>query len=1507
MKLKDSAGYLAGLTLLLSLGFLVLWEFWLESLILVDYLEIEVHKNFMDRWTFVVSCLAIVCLSLVLPFRSMKATADEMKALETALRGEQALSKIFFTVDNSVILVIDTSNKIIQINQKTTHLLGFKEDEMVGKDWIALLVNEKIRDGIKTQYKQFVSDKNQNFIRFTASIKTKSGSEKMIDWQCSPLKDEKGRIYGSINSGQDISEQLRLRNELSHIKGQYEPQLKKLAADLNFNKKKYHSEAIKIANARARFKFWLDLESALIGLSPSQISNPDEVKKGIKKALQLLGELSNVDQGYIFKFTQDGTHMVNTHLWVSGEPMMEPDSNEEFALDNYPWFKNKIFKKDVIHIPKITEMAKEAESEKEVYLSQGIKSMINAPIIHEDSVLGYIGFESSQNERVWDIDEINVIKVVARLISNIWNPLSSSEPQPEVGTPEQADAPELADVPELSLEDIPINLEPAQTSTEEESFSLESELELAKAGSEKELTEKLGAMEKAHSQLLSELNERKQTESDLRASRDSIEIELGEKSLQLEKLLAEAGADTQEKPQMGRDMKKSVKESKLEAPAHSSKSGEGKSGTLEKEEMRGALQKKEAELAAMQSQLKSKAGGLMASEVQEFKTKIAEKDTEIKTLRKNFEEEHSAKNKLEEKLKEVENSITQQKEEMESLQETNSELEAELEELRNTHGEIDSSAEKLEDTQQELESLEIANEQLMTDIEDKNYLIDEAKEKATRYEQMDLPIFTLDENGVIITWNRTAASLTGYISELALELPISFMFANKDEFDFENEFLAPLRENSKLRIEVPIKIAKGTVFNGLISVASFKDKNDVVSNLGFFVNLSDAENKDESDSIKSQFATLLGNSGLILANLSPDYRITDTNEKAEAALQWDKESILDKNFFEMTLAEDNWEEVFADIQSRMDTQATVDLETHTTTDDETGRTFLWNLVKEIDPGDESIKGILAIAQDVTDLRNAQNDIGGIQTDLDNAQSQLKENEFLLNLIVDKAEDGLITIDENGIIQSFNDGAENLFGYTSQEIIGKNVSHLMPDPYSKEHDNYIAKYIDNGTSNFVGGPPKELIGKTKKGSTFPLEITLREIYKGYQRIFVAIARDIRKRKETEIRLVESTEKLQRIMDAELDAVLVVNSNTQQILEINPAALSLYGYESEEFMKLNYEDIIAEGGQSLNGGNIVPIPGLGSTQKISQLYQKKKDGTLFPASIITSSFRSMDTDFELKLIRDISAEVLLEEKLKEKQDQFDENLQAKVNQLEEIIKQSEEQEAALRQDKLNTVEHITSSMVDLVNNPIQGIENILEQVKERAEMADIHKGLVTVAMNECRRVADLVSKMKIFQPPTEEDLEPLDVHQVLDEILQSNMDAIHDRTITLEKQYADHLPVIEAVTQQIRLAINNIIKNAEESFSEDEGTITVATEQDGPNVKIHIRDTGCGIQERDMSRIFDPFYTTKSAIHRPGLGLLASMGIVKNHKGDIEVHSRTGEGTTFTVTLPLKQPIAPNGDS
>jgi PAS domain-containing protein len=161
----------------------------------------------------------------------------------------------------------------------------------------------------------------------------------------------------------------------------------------------------------------------------------------------------------------------------------------------------------------------------------------------------------------------------------------------------------------------------------------------------------------------------------------------------------------------------------------------------------------------------------------EFKAKVSEKDDEISSLRKNYESEKSAKAQLEKSLNEIQNSIFKHEKDQEVLETANQVMGAELGELRKVQEGFFTHSIQLEDTQQELESLEIANEQLMSDIKEKNYLVEEAKGKATHYEQMDPPIFTLDQDGTILSWNPSAEAITGYIPELALKQSITFIFA----------------------------------------------------------------------------------------------------------------------------------------------------------------------------------------------------------------------------------------------------------------------------------------------------------------------------------------------------------------------------------------------------------------------------------------------------------------------------------------------------------------------------------------------------------------------------------------------------------------------------------------------------------------------------------------------------------------------------------------------------------
>jgi PAS domain S-box-containing protein len=106
----------------------------------------------------------------------------------------------------------------------------------------------------------------------------------------------------------------------------------------------------------------------------------------------------------------------------------------------------------------------------------------------------------------------------------------------------------------------------------------------------------------------------------------------------------------------------------------------------------------------------------------------------------------------------------------------------------------------------------------------------------------------------------------------------------------------------------------------------------------------------------------------------------------------------------------------------------------------------------------------------------------------------------LRAIVDHAADGILTIDERGLIESYNPAAERTFGYTAAEVIGQNVKMLMPEPYYSEHDNYLRNYLHTGQAKLIG-VEREVTGRRKDGSIFPLGLAVSEVRLGDWRLFI----------------------------------------------------------------------------------------------------------------------------------------------------------------------------------------------------------------------------------------------------------------------------------------------------------------------------------------------------------------------------------------------------------------------
>jgi PAS domain S-box-containing protein len=169
-------------------------------------------------------------------------------------------------------------------------------------------------------------------------------------------------------------------------------------------------------------------------------------------------------------------------------------------------------------------------------------------------------------------------------------------------------------------------------------------------------------------------------------------------------------------------------------------------------------------------------------------------------------------------------------------------------------------------------------------------------------------------------------------------------------------------------------------------------------------------------------------------------------------------------------------------------------------------------------------------------------------------------------IVEAAFDGIIGIDENGRIQSFNHAAENMFGWRAGEVIGKNVKLLMPPPYQQQHDEFIKRYLSTGERKIIGVTGRELMARRKSGVLFPMELRVSEIFIGEQRLFTGFVRDISEAKQMQDTLNEYRQHLENLVEQRTLELTLAKEEAEQARAIAETANKA---KSEFLANMNHE--------------------------------------------------------------------------------------------------------------------------------------------------------------------------------------------------------------------------------------------------------------------------------------------------------------------------------------------------
>ena len=505
----------------------------------------------------------------------------------------------------------------------------------------------------------------------------------------------------------------------------------------------------------------------------------------------------------------------------------------------------------------------------------------------------------------------------------------------------------------------------------------------------------------------------------------------------------------------------------------------------------------------------------------------------------------------------------------------------------------------------------------------------------------------------------------------------------------------------------------------------------------------------------------------------------------------------------------------------------------------------------------------------------------VSAELEHRQQQaaLARSEAYSKAIVATAAEGIITLDALGRIESVNRAAEKMFGYSAEELVGKDVKVLMPEPYRRHHKSYIEKYVSTGEGNIFGSG-REVPALRKDGSVFPVHLAASEVMLDGTLCFAGIIRDISEQKAAEESRMAAERRYRAVFEQrhQLSGLL---SAEGEVLEANRRSREFGGLESESVTGRYYWDLpwwrhSPEMQRRLR--DAIKSAASGETVRF-EATRPRADGKL--ATLDFSVRPIMDTEGEAIFLvtesHDITEQRLAEEEARQHRAHF-----AHVA-------------------RLSTLGEMAAGIAHEINQPLTAISLFAQAARRLVEAGNFERmpEVCEKLSEHALRASDVVERMQTMARQGESVKKTVDCNELIDTAvkLAESEARIHDIQITFDR--GTELSPVSVDAVQIQQVALNLLRNAMEAMADNDDAkaraVSIRTRMgDGNEIEIFVEDSGCGIPEDFSGKLFTPFSTTKS--DGMGMGLSISQAIVRAHGGDIGFRSNTGGGTTFWFTLP-----------
>lgn len=486
-------------------------------------------------------------------------------------------------------------------------------------------------------------------------------------------------------------------------------------------------------------------------------------------------------------------------------------------------------------------------------------------------------------------------------------------------------------------------------------------------------------------------------------------------------------------------------------------------------------------------------------------------------------------------------------------------------------------------------------------------------------------------------------------------------------------------------------------------------------------------------------------------------------------------------------------------------------------------------------------------------------------------------ESVFSSIFEMSHDGIFVVDEKGIIQTVNPAGAAMFGYPPAGLVQRPLTEVMPERFREAHVRGMKRVVGQGQTSYIGRA-LEFAGLRKNGSEFPLELNVSKWSDNGNFYFSGVIRDITDRKAAEESIRNSEAKLNAIFNSTLDGILVVDPVSRKFNAGNRAICEMLGYTLDELVHLRVDLIHPEEDKARILKQYEQLAG-GETAFAADIPVQRKDGTVFYADIVASPMIIGEQRFQIGVFRDVS--------------------------------RRREVEARLRQSqKLEAIGTLAGGIAHDFNNILAAILGFGELALEATRESSVQENLEQV-IKAGNRARELIKQILSISRQSTLESSPQLMQVIAKEVVKL-LRATIPATIEIRQDICSDCDPVLADPTQIHQILMNLGTNAFHAMEETGGVLKIDLRQielgrsddfsmfgmpPGRYVRLDVIDSGCGMEQEIIEHIFEPYYTTKAQGKGSGLGLAVVQGIVESHGGKIICRSDPGQGSTFSVVLPV----------